>query len=188
MIKTELASFDNSHFKVGRCHFIVILWFVAGRMFIHTYLPIPIIFKRFVLRLFGARIGRGLIIKPKVNIKYPWRLTVGQDCWIGEQVWIDNLDYVTIGNNVCLSQGAMLLTGNHNYKKASFDLITKPIILEDGVWIGAKSVVCPGVRCGSHSILTVGAVAKTHLTEYSIYSTAGTSLPSIRKMNSSITR
>jgi putative colanic acid biosynthesis acetyltransferase WcaF len=76
---------------------------------------------------------------------------------------------VKIGANVCISQGAMLLTGNHNYKKSTFDLITGEIILEDGVWIGAKSVVCPGVSCHSHAILTVGSIATKNLEAYSIY-------------------
>lgn len=89
--------------------------------------------------------------------------------WIGEGVWIDNLGKVKIGNNVCISQGAMLLTGNHNYKKESFDLIVGDITLEDGVWVGAKSVVCPGVTMKSHSILTVGSVLTKDAEEYGIY-------------------
>lgn len=89
--------------------------------------------------------------------------------WIGEGVWIDNLGKVKIGNNVCISQGAMLLTGNHNYKKESFDLIVGDITLEDGIWVGAKSVVCPGVTMKSHSILTVGSVLTKDAKEYGIY-------------------
>ena len=84
-------------------------------------------------------------------------------------MWIDNLDNVVIGNNVCISQGAFLLCGNHNYKKDSFDLITKPIIVEDGVWIGAKSTVLPGVTAKSHSILSAGSVTSKNLEPYSIY-------------------
>ncbi|MCK5559754.1 MAG: colanic acid biosynthesis acetyltransferase WcaF, partial [Thermoplasmata archaeon] len=104
-----------------------------------------------------------------VNIKYPWLLGLGNYTWIGEGVWIDNLTHVEIGSNSCISQGALLLTGNHNYKKTSFDLITGEILLEDGVWIGAKSVVCPNVKCKSHSILSVGSVAINDLEPYGIY-------------------
>lgn len=125
--------------------------------------------KVFLLKLFGARIGPGLVIKPSVNIKSPWLLKAGAHCWIGEHVWIDNLVPVSLGDNCCLSQGAMLLTGNHNYKKSTFDLITGEIHLEDGVWIGAKAVVCPGVKCRSHALLTVGSVATSTLEAYSIY-------------------
>ena len=61
------------------------------------------------------------------------------------------------------------MTGNHNYKKESFDLIVKGIEIEDGVWIGAKSVVCPGVKLKSHSILTVGSVLTNDTEEFTIY-------------------
>ena len=91
------------------------------------------------------------------------------DVWIGERVWIDNLDQVLIESNVCISQGAMLLCGNHDYKKVSFDLIVKPIILKEGAWVGAKTIVCPGVELGVNSILTVGSVATKHLSSGKIY-------------------
>ena len=91
-----------------------------------------------LLRMFGAKMGRGVIIKPSVNIKYPWNLVVGDYTWIGENVWIDNLTQVTMGRNVCISQGAMLLCGNHNYRKTTFDLMIGSITLEDGVWVGAQ--------------------------------------------------
>lgn len=120
--------------------------------------------------MFGAKIGKGLIIKTKVRIKYPWKLEIGSNSWIGESVWIDNLDNVVIGNSVCLSQGSMLLTGNHDYTLSNFPYKLGKIILEDGVWIGAKSIVCPGVMCKSHSILTVNSVATKDLKSWSIYS------------------
>lgn len=119
--------------------------------------------------MFGAKIGKGVCIKQRVNIKYPWNLEIGNNVWIGEMVWIDNLADVRLEDNVCLSQGAMLLCGNHDYRKTSFDLIVRPIILEEGVWIGARSVVCPGVTVQSHALLTVNSVATGHLEPYSIY-------------------
>lgn len=84
-------------------------------------------------------------------------------------MWIDNLSKVKIGNNVCILQGAMLLTGNHNYKKSTFNLMIGEITLEDGIWVGAKSVVCPVVTMRSHSILTVGSVLTKDTEEYGIY-------------------
>jgi len=83
---------------------------------------------------------------------------------------IDNLDQVSIADNVCLSQGTMLLRGNHNYKSQSFDLMVSPIVLEEGVWIGVKAIVCPGVHRHSHSVLSVGSsVATADLEPYTIY-------------------
>jgi len=122
-----------------------------------------------LLRFFGAGVGKGVNIKPSVNIKYPWRLIIGDYTWIGENAWIDNLDDVMIGSNCCISQGAMLLCGNHNYRKNTFDLITGKITLEEGVWIGAHSVVCPGIICKSHAVLAVNSVATRNLDPYSIY-------------------
>lgn len=168
MGKTDLSRFDNSWYKPGP-RWKIVLWFLVSSMVINTYLPIPVRLKIAVLRLFGAKIGEQVMIKPAVNIKYPWLLFVGNYVWIGEQVWIDNLSEVVIGNNVCLSQGAMLLTGNHDYSRSTFDLTARPITLADGVWIGAKAVVCPGVRCESHAVLAVNSVATRSLDAYGIY-------------------
>lgn len=96
-------------------------------------------------------------------------MQVENHTWIGEQVWIDNLAMVSIGSHVCISQGAYLLTGNHDYKKTAFDLIIKPITLEDGVWIGAKATVCPGITCKTHAVLSVGSVLNTDMEPYGIY-------------------
>lgn len=121
------------------------------------------------LRLFGAKIGRGVVIKPGVSVKYPWMLEIGDYSWIGEDVWIDNLAQVTIGANCCISQGAMLLCGNHNYKLETFDLMVKSIIIEDGAWIGAQSTVCPGVMVKKEAVLAVGSIATSVLEASTIY-------------------
>jgi len=167
MQTTNLSKYNHNH------HFETplkkILWYFVNIIFFKTLLPFPSFFKIKLLKLFGAKIGKDIIIKPNINIKYPWFLTIGDNCWIGEEVWIDNLTEVKIGDNVCLSQGSYLLTGSHNYKKETFDLILGEIILEDGVWIGAKSIVSPNVICKTHSILAVGSVATTNLEKYSIY-------------------
>lgn len=169
MKKTDLSSFNNSSFRRGASMVRELLWLVCSSLFLRHSLSLSNGLKIRLLRMFGARIGQGVLIKPAVTIKFPWKLSVGDHVWIGEQVWIDNLDDVSIGNHVCISQGALLLCGNHNYKSTSFDLITGPIVLEEGSWIGAKSVVCPGVRVGSHAVLAVGSVATQHLTAYTIY-------------------
>lgn len=167
--KVDLSKFENDWFNPGGTGLKRIAWYFINILFLINPLNPISSLKVAILRIFGARIGRGVVIKPNVNIKYPWRLTIGDFVWIGEGVWIDNLAPVIIGSNVCISQGAMLLTGSHNYKQVKFNLITKGINLEEGVWIGAKSVVCPGVTCFSHSILTVGSVATRNLEAYSIY-------------------
>jgi len=166
--KTDLSKYDKSWYQPGGKLKTTLWYFVNVLFFLNPLNPISGL-KVKLLRLFGAKIGNGVVIKPGVNIKYPWKLEIGNHAWIGEKVWIDNLGLVKIGNNVCISQGAMLLCGNHNYKKSTFDLIVKGIVLEDGVWIGAQSVVCPGVVCKSHSILAVSSVANKDLEAYTVY-------------------
>ena len=168
MKKVDLSKFDNSWYEVGS---IIrrVLWYISNFIFFKTLIPYPYKLKVFILRFFGAKVGKNVVIKPDVNIKFPWFLEIGDNVWIGENAWIDNLTWVKIGNNVCISQGAYICTGNHNYKRESFDLIVKPVIIEDGVWIGAKSVVCPGITIASHSILVAGGVLTKNTQPYSIY-------------------
>jgi putative colanic acid biosynthesis acetyltransferase WcaF len=168
MNQTQLSSFNNSWYKPGN-KIKRASWFIINACILQSnWMPLSSV-RKFFLRLFGAKIGRGVVIKPRVNIKYPWKLEIGDYTWIGEGVWIDNLGLVKIGANVCVSQGALLLCGNHHYKKSTFDLIVGSITLEDGVWIGAKSTVCPGVICRSHALLTVGSIATHNLEAYTIY-------------------
>jgi putative colanic acid biosynthesis acetyltransferase WcaF len=169
MNKVNNASFNNDWYDVGRSRLVTILWYFTNILFfINPLNPISSL-KVFLLRLFGAKIGKGVLIKPCVNIKYPWKLSIDDYSWIGENVWIDNLNDVSIGKNVCISQGAMLLTGNHNYKKTTFDLMIGTITLEEGSWIGAKSLVGPNVVCKSHSILAINSVTTQDLEPYIIY-------------------
>jgi putative colanic acid biosynthesis acetyltransferase WcaF len=166
--KSDLAAYNNNWFKPGGNALSRFFWYWINVCFFKSAFPFSG-FKTSVLRLFGAEVGAGVVIKPHVNIKYPWNLSVGNHTWIGESVWIDNLVSVTIGNNCCLSQGSYILTGNHDYSKSAFDLMVKPVVMEDGAWLGAKAVLCPGVTMHSHSVLAVGSVAASDLEAYSIY-------------------
>lgn len=165
--RTDLSSFDNPHYDPGP-RWIRGLWYIVNALFFKSPLP-GSFWKRPLLRLFGAKLGKGVVIKPRVNIKYPWFLAIGDHVWIGEEVWIDSLGTVAIGSHSCISQGAMLLCGNHDHRSSSFDLLVEGITLEDGVWIGARAVVGPGVHAGSHAFLTLGSVTASELSPYSIY-------------------
>ena len=169
MKQTDLLSYNNFPYNPGGNIFKRVLWHYTNAFIFKSSLFPFYGLKVFLLRLFGAKIGKEVEIKPCVNIKYPWWLTVGSEVWIGENVWIDCLVPVTIGNNVCISQGAVILTGSHNYKKTSFDLITHSVILENGVWIGACAVVSAGVIAASHAVLTSGSVATKNMEPYTIY-------------------
>lgn len=167
-MKTDLSRYDNSWYEPGG-GVKRLIWYFTNMLFLRNPLNPFSGIKVRLLRLFGAKVGKGVNIKPGVNVKYPWFLEIGDYTWIGENVWIDNLARVRIGSNVCISQGAMLLCGNHNYKKPTFDLMIGEITLEDGSWVGAQAVVCPGVTLRTHAVLGVGSVANRNLDGYYIY-------------------
>ncbi|MBR6115849.1 MAG: WcaF family extracellular polysaccharide biosynthesis acetyltransferase [Paludibacteraceae bacterium] len=167
--KVDLSQYNKAGYRPRRNAFVRGLWYVTNMLFFKTAWCPCYGWKRALLRMYGAKVGARVVIKPGVNIKYPWRLTIGDNSWIGENVWIDNLADVRIGQNCCISQGAMLLCGNHDYTKAGFDLLTGEIVLKDGAWVGAKAVVCPGVTMGAGSVLTVGSVATKDLAADGIY-------------------
>lgn len=168
-----LKKVNNDAYKttidIGAGKFKQLAWYFINIFFLKNSLNVSSGLKVFLLNLFGAKVGKGVVIKPCVNIKYPWKLQIGDYAWIGEEAWIDNLSAVTIGSNVTISQGAMILTGSHDHTKETFDFISFPVVLEDGCWIGARAVVYGGVTCGTHSILGINAVAENNLQPYTIY-------------------
>lgn len=167
--KTDLSKYDNSWYNTGGGFVKRLIWYFTNEWFLNCGWNVSSGLKVRLLRMFGAKIGRGVMIKPHVNIKYPWNLTIGDYAWVGEGVWIDNLVPILIGANAVLSQGAMLLCGNHNYKKPTFDLMVGEIHIEEGAWVGAQCTVCPGVTMHSHSVLTVGSIATKDCEAYGIY-------------------
>jgi putative colanic acid biosynthesis acetyltransferase WcaF len=165
----DLTSYNTNHYDPGPL-WRRASWYIVSLLFFETRLPWPYALKRILLSLFGCQLRDGLIIKPDVKIKYPWFLSIGAHCWIGDGVCIDNFCSVTLGDQVVISQGAYLLTGNHDYKKRNFDLILDPIEIKSGVWIAAKSIVCPGVSIGEYAVLMMGSVASKSLDKHSVYS------------------
>ncbi|MDD4993943.1 MAG: WcaF family extracellular polysaccharide biosynthesis acetyltransferase [Paludibacter sp.] len=165
----DLSKFDSRGYNKGAGTIKILLWYFVNTLFVRPAWNPIMCSKFFLLRIFGAKLGKNICLKPGVIIKSPWYLVVGDNSWIGENVWIDNLDRVTIGSNVCISQGAMLLTGNHDYTDRFMPYRNAPIILEDGVWIGAQAVVTSGVTAFSCSILTVGSIATKDMQANEIY-------------------
>ncbi len=167
--KVDFSNFNNDWYKPGGGALKRLIWYYVNLLLFNSaWFPFSAV-KVGLLRLFGAKIGEACVIKPSVNIKYPWKLIMGNYVWLGENAWIDSLAEVKIGNNVCISQGAFLLCGNHDYKKVSFDLMVMPITLKDGSWVGAKSTVCPGVTMEEGSILSVGSIATSNTEANGIY-------------------
>lgn len=168
MNKVDFSRYKHVLFKSFSLKLKYVLWLVISNIFFLTNIPYPNSFKVFILKLFGAKIGKVAIIKPWVKIKFPWLLSLGDHVWLGESCWIDNISSVYIGNNVCISQGALLLTGNHDYTQIDFPLNSKNIIIEDGVWIGAKCIIIGGVHIETHAVLNTLSVASRNLESYTI--------------------
>jgi putative colanic acid biosynthesis acetyltransferase WcaF len=154
----DLSSFDNGCYQPGRGRIVRALWyFVSLAVFENGWMPLSGL-KRWLLRRFGAVIGKGLVIKPHVRIKYPWRLVIGDHCWIGQDAWIDNLADVRLGSHVCVSQLVYICTGSHDYRTRTFDLITRPVVIENGAWVGARAIVLGGVKIGANAVVAAGSV------------------------------
>jgi putative colanic acid biosynthesis acetyltransferase WcaF len=168
-VQVDLSTFNNSWYNPGRGFFIRILWHFVNAVFLQSPLNPSSRLKVSILRLFGACIGTGVILKPSINVKYPWNLTIGDYSWIGENAWLDSLAPITIGSSACISQGVYLCTGNHDWSDPAFGLIVKPIVIEDGAWVGARATVLPGVTVKSHSIVAAGTVIAIDTEPYMIY-------------------
>lgn len=165
----DLSDYSPGEFDRGAGKVKEGLWIITSLLLFRLCPFVLSPLKRGILRIFGAKIGHGVVIKPQVKITFPWKLTIGDHVWLGEECWILNLEKIEIGDNVCISQRAFLCTGNHNFSTPSFDLMVKPILVEEGAWIGAGSFVGPGVNVGSHAVLTAGSVTGKSLGPWTIY-------------------
>ncbi len=154
----NLSKFNNSAFSRGASRLKEALWWICRSAFFAPWFPVPSGLKVAMLRFFGAKVGAGVVIRSRVNVTFPWRLEIGDHVWIGDEVGILSLDRVVIGSNVCLSQRAYLCTGSHDFGKETFDLITRPIEIGDGCWVGAQAFVGPGVTMADGSRCLAGAV------------------------------
>ena len=140
----RLDQFSSHGFDRGAPRWKEALWWLTRSLLFAPWFPVPSALKVSALRLFGARLGRGVVIRSRVNITFPWRFECGDHVWIGDEVLILSLAPVKLGSHVCVSQRAFLCTGSHAFDSPSFDLITRPIEIGDGSWIGASAFVGPG--------------------------------------------
>lgn len=181
----NLDQYTLNHYTPGASYWKQFFWYVVGAPFVQHRLT-PSRWKCWMLRAFGASIGQGVRIKPGVRIKFPWRLTVGNYVWIGEEAWLDNLAPITLESNVCLSQSVYLCTGNHDWSHPHFQLMTAPILIEQGCWIAARSTIGPGVTVGQGAVLTLGSVTGKSLDSMTIYAGNPAQPVKRRKFNQAI--
>ncbi|MFT5471449.1 MAG: putative colanic acid biosynthesis acetyltransferase WcaF [Verrucomicrobiales bacterium] len=154
----RLDRFQNDDFDRGASRFKEAIWILTKRLFFQSRFPWPSKLKACLLRVFGAKVGRGLVIRPRVNISFPWKLSVGDHVWIGEETLILSLSYVKIGSHVCISQRAFICTGSHDFRAETFDMKTGPIRIEDSSWIAAQAFIGRDVTIGTGSVVSAGSV------------------------------
>jgi putative colanic acid biosynthesis acetyltransferase WcaF len=169
MSPVQLRQYDNSWYRPGRSRIWQMAWFFVGLPVLRCSLLPSSAVRVWLLRFFGAEIANGVVVKPGVRVKYPWHLRIGQDCWLGEDCWIDNLTEVRLGNDVCISQGAYLCTGNHNWSDPAFGLIVDPVTLNDGSWVGAKAFIAPGVVLGTCAVAAAGSVVNKSIPDFEVH-------------------
>lgn len=151
----RLADFTGRGYEPGRPFLTQVAWLSMRWIVMKWWFPNRL--RVVALRSFGARIGDGVRIRHDVRIHWPWKLDVGAYSWIGESVWILNLERVTIGSNSCISQGVLLCTGSHDRRSETFEFDNADITIGDSVWVAARATILPGVRIGDGA--TVGATA-----------------------------
>jgi putative colanic acid biosynthesis acetyltransferase WcaF len=150
----RLAGFTGAGYDKERGIGTQLAWMLASRSIaMHWWCPNRI--RIVILRMFGAQIGAGTLIRHNVRIHWPWKLRIGNDSWVGEKAWLLNLENITIGSNTCISQDVLLCTGSHDRRSATFEFDNAPIVIGDSVWIAARATVLRGVHVGDGA--TVGA-------------------------------
>ena len=128
----------------------------------------PSRFRPGLLKLFGASVGRGVLIRRGIRVHFPWNLEIGNDSWIGEEVWFVNHEKITIGTDVCISQRSIICSGSHDYRSSSLEYAHKPIVIKDGAWVCLNAKVLPGVTIGECSVVSAGEIVRESLPDYSM--------------------
>lgn len=168
--QVRLKDFDASEgLDRGAGKLKEVSWYMVKMFFFMTAFPVPSGIKSRLLRMFGAKVGRGVVIKPRVNIHFPWKLEIGDDVWLGEEAFLLNFEPLHIGSNVCVSQRAFICGGNHNYREPSMPYRNGPIVLMDGCWIGACTFVGPGVTVGVDTVISAGSVVTASVSPNGVF-------------------
>ncbi len=149
----DLRQYDQSRFDRGRPGlYILIWWLVQGIVFPLTLHNLDGV-RCGILRAFGAKIGKGVKIRPTARFTYPWKVEIGDWSWIGDDVVMYSLDRISIGSHCVVSQKTYLCTGSHDIQDRAFGLLTAPIIIEDGAWIASDCFLAPGVNIGANTVI-----------------------------------
>ena len=153
--RRKLRAFRPDGYDKGRGRLWQITWFVTMNLVFRAWWC-PARLRPAILRAFGARVGKRVLIRHRVRVLWPWKLSIGDDCWVGEDAWLLNLEPITLANDVCLSQGAMLCTGSHDHRDRAFRYDNAPINVETGAWVAARATVLRGSRVPAGQVVAAG--------------------------------
>ncbi len=156
-MRRRLAGFTGAGYDKGRSVAWQAAWFAVQHLIFGQWW-FPAALRPVVLRAFGASIGCGVRIRSRVRVHWPWKLAIGDHSWIGEGAWLLNLEPITIGADVCVSQEAFLCTGSHHHASETFEFDNGPITIEDGAWIAAQALVLRGVTIGADALVGARAI------------------------------
>jgi putative colanic acid biosynthesis acetyltransferase WcaF len=137
----------------GRPAWFVQTWWIVQALFFHSSPQVFYGWRRFLLRLFGAKVGKGVLVRPSVTVTYPWKVTLEDWSWVGDQVTLYSLGEIFIGESAVVSQHSYLCTGAHNYTRPTFDLYAKAIRVEPEAWVAAHVFLGPGVTVGHGAVV-----------------------------------
>ncbi len=137
----------------GRSAWFVQTWWLVQMLLFKTSPQFMYGWRRFLLRRFGARIGKKVMIRPSAHIQFPWKLHIGEYSWIGDQVVLYNLGDIYIGNHSVISQRSYLCTGSHHHRNVDFSIYVKPIIIQSQCWLAADVFVAPGISIGEGTVV-----------------------------------
>jgi putative colanic acid biosynthesis acetyltransferase WcaF len=155
MTYQNLSDFSLQKNFRGRTAFIIMIWWILQSVLIHTSPQYMYEWRNFWYRLFGAKIGKKVLIRPSVKCVYPWKLSIGDYSWIGDNVSLYTLGEIEIGSNTVISQNCYLCTGSHDYSKPTFDIYAKKITIGDEAWLASDVFVTPGVTIGKGTVVGV---------------------------------
>lgn len=145
----------------GRSGLTVLLWQTVQQT-LFAWSPQPAYgWRRWLLRVFGAEVGRGVLVRPTARITYPWKVKLGNHCWIGDNAELYSLGPISIGDNAVVSQRSYLCAATHDYKDITFPLVEKPIVVEREAWIAADCFIAPGTRIGRGAIIAARSTVLT---------------------------
>ena len=163
----DLSKASAGNFR-NRPKWFELLWMITEAIFVTNPLQLSSTIRINVLRMFGAKIGRNVIFRHRTRVKFPWNLTIGNNCWIGEGVWISNKGQVKIEDNVAVSQETFITTGSHEIYR-TMDTTDKPIIIREGTWITSRCIILQGIEIGTNTVVTPGSVVNKSLDSNGIY-------------------